>query len=409
MIGKYNPFKPNHPVFSGLFAGRYKEIKRIDEVLYQTYYENPTNLLILGERGIGKTSLLLVAKCFAEGKIHFGKKEYNFLTIKFNLNNDMKLRDFILIIKRLLKNELQKLSKSKKVFDDCWDFIKKLEISGSKIQSETEIDDQLLIENFTLSLIETIKNLTCNKDNQKDGIVILIDESDTASMDLKIGVFLKSLTESLAAEKCNKILFILAGLPNTIDILRKSHESSLRLFEELNLKALILEDIKFVVEAAIKEINEKDSNLKVEATDSAIESFFNLSEGYPHFLQQLGYSTIAMSNNSTITDKIVESAMFSPGGALELIGNRYYADLFYDKINVDSYRQILTIMAEKWNQWISKEEIRLNFTGSGSNLNNGIKALKDRHIILTRRGVRGQYRLQWLSFAFWIKIHKRRN
>ena len=66
MANKFNPFKPNHPIYSGLFAGRYNEIKKIDNALFQTSFDNPTNLLLLGERGIGKTSLLLLSKYFSQ-------------------------------------------------------------------------------------------------------------------------------------------------------------------------------------------------------------------------------------------------------------------------------------------------------------------------------------------------------
>ena len=65
-------------------------------------------------------------------------------------------------------------------------------------------------------------------------------------------------------------------------------------------------------------------------------------------------------------------------------------------------------MAERWNEWITKEQIKKSFIGNDMILTNGIKALRDRNIILSKRGVRGHYRLQWLSFAFWIKIHKQK-
>jgi len=97
--------------------------------------------------------------------------------------------------------------------------------------------------------------------------------------------------------------------------------------------------------------------------------------------------------------------MFKEGGALDIIGDRYYKDLFYKKIKADSYRQVLTIMSHKWNDWVSKEEIKKKFKGKESTLNNGIKALRERNIILSKRGSRGHYRLQWAGFAFWINVH----
>jgi biotin operon repressor len=323
-----------------------------------------------------------------------------------NLNSDLNQLSFILKFKNILQREIHKIYKTKKLIDDVWGFVKKLEVTGCKINSDDTSEVQLIIDDFVFSIVETVETLKNHKENPKEGIVILIDESDTASKDLNLGVFLKNLSETLVSENCNNVLFVLTGLPTVTDVLRNSHESSLRLFEEITLKPLSFEDVKYVVRKAIKEINEKNPENVISVTEEGFKNFHELSEGYPHFLQQLGFSTISNLSSNQIDKDIVFDSMFNPGGALELIGKRYYVDLFYNKINSDLYRQILSIMAENWNTWISKEEIRKNFSGSGTNLNNGIKALRDRNIILTRRGVRGQYRLQWLSFAFWIKIHK---
>lgn len=406
MANKYNPFKPNNPIYSGLFAGRLDEIKKIDDALYQTSFGNPTNLLFIGERGIGKTSLLLLAKFFAQGQIIFEEKKHNFLTLQMNINSDMNQLSFILKFKNILQREIHKTYKTKKIIDDVWSFVKKIEVTGCKINSENTSEVQLINDEFVFSLVDTIEKLKNQKEYPKEGIVILIDEADTASKELNIGGFLKNLSETLVAEGCNNVLLIITGLPVVTDVLRNSHESSLRLFEEITLKPLGFNDVKYVVNRAIKDISDKEPKNTITVSDEAYHQFHVLSEGYPHFLQQLGFSTITNLDTNEISKDLVSDSMFKSGGALEQIGKRYYVDLFYNKINSELYRQILSIMAEKWNEWISKEEIRKQFSGSGTNLTNGIKALRDRNIILTKRGVRGQYRLQWLSFAFWIKIHK---
>ncbi len=52
---------------------------------------------------------------------------------------------------------------------------------------------------------------------------------------------------------------------------------------------------------------------------------------------------------------------FSKGGALELIGDRYYRNDFYNKIQKDSYRQVLRIMASKAHIWVTKADIKRKF------------------------------------------------
>ena len=61
-------------------------------------------------------------------------------------------------------------------------------------------------------------------------------------------------------------------------------------------------------------------------------------------------------------------------------------------------------MADKMNRWVTKQEIREKFKGNDTVLDNAIKALRDRHIILAKEGERGIYRLQHRGFALWIKF-----
>ena len=70
-----------------------------------------------------------------------------------------------------------------------------------------------------------------------------------------------------------------------------------------------------------------------------------------------------------------------------------------------SYRQVLRIMAENGNQWVSKSDIRKRFKGKPTTLDNAIHALRGRNIILTKEGERGVYRLQHQGFAYWIKLY----
>ncbi len=62
-------------------------------------------------------------------------------------------------------------------------------------------------------------------------------------------------------------------------------------------------------------------------------------------------------------------------------------------------------MADKLDGWVAKKEIKNKFKGKEATLNNAIKALRDRHIIISKEGVRGVYRLQHKGFALWIKLY----
>lgn len=48
-------------------------------------------------------------------------------------------------------------------------------------------------------------------------------------------------------------------------------------------------------------------------------------------------------------------------------------------------------MGKKFNDWVSRKEIEQQFSGKKDTLTNGIKALRDRNIILSKPGSRGLY------------------
>ena len=64
-----NPFQPGQPVPPGIFAGRFQQLNEISSCIFQTAVSNPQNILITGERGIGKTSIAMVTKAIAEREI----------------------------------------------------------------------------------------------------------------------------------------------------------------------------------------------------------------------------------------------------------------------------------------------------------------------------------------------------
>ena len=96
---------------------------------------------------------------------------------------------------------------------------------------------------------------------------------------------------------------------------------------------------------------------------------------------------------------------FGEKGALAQIGDNYYRNDFYNKIQKESYRKVLRIMAEYRTEWVAKQDIKRKFNGRDSVLNNAIKALRDRKIIRSKEGQTGIYRLQHRGFALWIRYY----
>ena len=406
---KVNPFRPGHPIVPGMFVGRLSELEALESALIQTKSGQPINFMLTGERGIGKTSLLNYLRWQAQGDIDIDGSKVNFLVIDTDVDQNTTQIGLIKKIKLGLNRQLGATEPARKYMADAWSFLKRVEAAGVRV-ADSSVDDELILEEFSYSLAQTIDRV-CNYDkagspfnSNYDGILLLIDEADNSSPDLHLGTFFKLLTERLQRHSCDNFMIGLAGLPDLRNVLVNSHPSSLRIFEELPLGRLSETEVKRVVSFALKKANEVN-DVKTTINQEGMETLVDYAEGYPHFIQQFGYSAFDVDSDNIIDRDDVGRGAFGARGAMEKIGDSYYRNDFYNKIQKDSYRQVLRIMAEKLDDWVTKEEIKRQFKGKSGTLDNAIKALRDRHIILSKEGTRGVYRLQHKGFALWIKLY----
>ncbi len=408
---KVNPFKPNSPVNPGVFVGRLEELNRLELALAQTCAEEPAHFMVTGERGIGKTSLLLYLNYVAKGQIP-GVEERTFKFLVLNLDVDHTTTQIGLVqrIKLHLDNELGKSEKARTFLKEVWSFLQRIRVMDTGIMpAEDMICDEVTLDQFSMSLGKVVQRICggCSEspfDSHYEGVLLLIDEADNSSSELQLGTFLKLLLERLQRQECNHVLIGLAGLPELRQKLHDSHPSSLRIFEELNLGRLSDKEVGRVIDLCIQKGNETNQN-PTKITSEAHSMLISFSEGYPHFIQQFGFSAFAYDHDNVIDRSDVENSAFGPRCALDLIGDRYYKNDFYNKIQKDSYRQVLRIMADDLDGWVTRAKIASRFKGTKTTLNNAIKALRDRHIILPKEGEKGIYRLQHKGFALWIKLY----
>lgn len=406
---RINPFRPNSPINPGMFVGRVGELEKLEAALLQTKAGQSTNFMLTGERGIGKTSLLDYMKDVAVGAIPIGEEKVSFLVVETDVDQKTTPLGLVRKIELGLRRELGKTEKAKKWLSSAWEFLQRVEAAGVSLKEKADSADDLVIEEFAYSLAETVNRVTEATDNETfsakyDGLLLLVDEADNASPELGLGAFCKMLLERLQRHDCEKVMIGLAGLPELRQVLLDSHPSSLRLFEELPLGRLSDGEVRGVIDICIERANKVNAE-KTTIDDDAKDALVSLSEGYPHFIQQFGFCAFASDTDGKISAPDVVNSAFGKRGGLEIIGDRYYRNDFYNKIQKESYRQVLRIMADKADGWVSKAEIKEKFQGKESTLDNAIQALRERHIILSQEGQRGVYRLQHRGFALWIKLY----
>lgn len=404
---KINPFKPNSPVPTAMFAGRYNELVALEKGLFQTKHDQPAHFLLTGDRGIGKSSLLFYLKHVACGNVNSPSHgSFDYVTVDIPVSDKLDIVTLIKLSERVISREVGKVETVRSFLASTWEFIQRIKVMDSGLgATEKDSEVELLLDSFAYSLAETCKRITQPEkgEKKKDGILFLFDEADNATPALRLGYFFKTVTEALLRQDCHNVMFVVAGLLDTTEKLAKSHESSVRIFSQLKLRELSSEDRHYVINKGIESGN-KINDEKTSITDDARDQIAVFSEGYPHFIQQFSYSAFDVNADGEISADDVLDGAFRTGGAIDAIGDRYYASAFYDKIKSDEYREVLALMAENLNGWVTKAEIRAKFSGDESTLSNALQALTSRKIILKNPSKMGEYRLQQRGFALWIKL-----
>jgi len=400
---KYNPFQPNKIVSSGMFVGRIDELKTIEQCLFQAKNGNPHHFLIQGERGIGKSSLLWYVEHVASGVITaLDDTPMKFLTVSIDLNGCKTQLDLVRAVGRGLRQSLSKHQTIKDRAAAFYDWVTNWEILGVRLHKDTQEPDP---EDLADELVTRIATLMEDLKGHREGLFLLIDEADQPDIDAGLGQFAKLFTERLTRSRADTVLVGMAGLPSLIAKLRASHESSPRIFQTLLLEPLEIEERKRVVEAGLKEAAKKNDS-KTDITPSALKLIADLSEGYPHFVQQFAHSAFDRDTDDNITDEDVLSGAYGENGAISQLGHKYFDEMYYGKVGSNDYRKVLDEMAEHSDEWVQKSELVKAVDIKASTLANAIKALKARKIILADEGRQGFYRLPTKSFAAWINAIK---
>jgi hypothetical protein len=401
MVLKFNPFQPNKMVVPGMFTGRIEEVDTIEQCLFQAKNGNPQHFLIEGERGIGKSSLLFLVEGFASGKVVSELNgKLNFLTLSVDMGGVETQLDIVRTIARELKSSLSEREALKEKALQVWDFVSKFEVMGVKYHggSGKPVSDDARDE-----LVNNIAKLASSED--LDGIFIIIDEADAPPESADLGEFIKLFTERLTRKNCNNVLLGLSGLPSTISKIRASHESAPRVLEILRLEPLEPDERKQVIEKGLSLAATKNGS-STAITNEAMTYLCELSEGYPHFIQQFAYCAFAEDTYNYIDMTDVLGGAHKENGAIAQLGHKYFNEMYFGRISSSEYRKVLNTMAEYSDQWVPRKTLVRESGVKETTLNNALNALKAKNVILADEARAGYYRLPTKSFAAWINAIK---
>jgi len=263
---KFNPFNPQQPARPDFFVGREPEIVEFEKFLGQTIMGSPMNMSISGNRGIGKTSILIKFEQIA--------RENNCLVIRMsnyesNIKSIIDLCDFIcsnikgeILSKKPIKEKISKANEWLKTF--------KPEIGWNDLTISLEQKQiaQDIFRNRLNKLWEEIKP-------DFKSVVLLIDEAESLEKVQGALTFLREVFQRVS-ENSNYML-VLAGKLNFPERMSESFSPLNRFFPVEKLKHFNKEEVKEYITKKLKEVD-------IRIDEDSITYLYKNSEGHPYVL-----------------------------------------------------------------------------------------------------------------------------
>ncbi|MBI5872002.1 ATP-binding protein [archaeon] len=278
---RFNPFNPELPAKPAFFVGRKNEINQFEKYLYQTMNSSPMNFAVVGNRGMGKTSLLAKFENIAKNK--------NCLVVRIsNYEGQVKhirdLSEFILLnIRKTIFSEkpLDKIKENIKKFFLSLEFVFDVGDTSIKISKK----DVILSGLFREKLEEIWNKLK----EEYSAIVILIDEAESIEKIEGSLMFLREVFSRLG-ENLNNYMLVLSGKLNFPEKMAEAFSPLNRFFPSLKLSGLNEDEMSEFINLKLKLTN-------VSVEPKIIHALSRSSEGHPFVLVSMAYNLFDCLND----------------------------------------------------------------------------------------------------------------
>lgn len=331
MPKEYSPFTPGVPVPVDFFVGRKKEIEQLRFSVNQVVHGRQQNVFMMGERGIGKSSLAAFFRNLPEIKDVF-------VSVHTLLGGVSTLEEMVKrIYDGLLKDSLVDKPLHEKIRNLFGKYVKKIGLFDISIEfapPEGELKSLARIPNFIASLEKLIKEIS----DSKKGLLIALDDINGLSANVDFANWYKSLVDEIAtSQKTVPVLFMLIGLPDRRDSLISLNPSISRIFSIIEIKPLSMDETK---DFYCKTFNKYG----ITTAPEALDIMCRLSGGLPMLVHEIGDAVFRIDTDDHIELDDATEGIFA---AADIVGRKYLDPIVYSAIRSENYRSILFKLADR--------------------------------------------------------------
>ncbi|HCX90056.1 MAG: hypothetical protein COW04_01295 [Deltaproteobacteria bacterium CG12_big_fil_rev_8_21_14_0_65_43_10] len=330
-----NPFTPGRTVDPQFFAGRGSEIDRFTMFLKSARDGNPMNLAVLGERGIGKSSLL--RKCESLVK----KEKCVVVRIDLDVSVDS-IDSLVYQILTGIKREGGLHSKLFSLLEKTRSFFDEYQVSIGLLSSSLQATKKGVPS--SLEARDELKRIWDNICQGIPAVIIMMDEAEQLERIEGSLQFLRNIFGRLSEEKCGYML-VLSGKLTLFRQIKKIHSPLARFFNPITLKELTREES---IEAIEKPLSDSPYKMTPEVKKLIAEE----SEGHPYIIQLFGYYLCENAVKSDINEKVYRACFPM---ILDGLASQLFED-FYSSAST-SEQQVLQIIAQSKDRVITVSDV----------------------------------------------------
>lgn len=401
---RLNPFQPDQPARVSIFTGRVAERELIRQTLVDTLRGRASHVLVVGERGMGKTSLArFVADLAVSDSVLLGAGSVPppavlFVSLGFAPTVD---EACAAILGEAYRWSRERSSPLVHWFQNELRHLEGLQVGpfGISLKARDATSPSSIPRAFPDAIAEFAKKAAVS------GVVIILDETEAISQDLAFPSFVKSTLETLTVRGLGSIELVMTMTPEGRNRAADAHPSFLRLFRPLAVGPLSAVEVAELVEKTLLEGLPRKT-----ADRQFLENIAHYSSGIPSFVHEIGRAAFDVD-----TDDVLSWPDFVAGihgtddvvGAIAILEQKHFRERYSQKVLSNTYRKILHAMAEAevalQSSEVSTEELRSRLPDV-EQISPYLANMAKRGVVARVDGKRGVYRLPDRMFGVFLRL-----
>ncbi len=393
MDDSVSPFTPGKPAPIELFVGRTLLVGDVRKVVRQVRSGRQENVTLIGERGIGKTSLASYAR-------HIARDESDFVGVHIHLGGVRDLDDLVrCILERVLETGHSQ-PYGARLFDLLRETVGGVSVAGLGVTFQPKSDR---LADLRRRFPHELKRIVDIIREEHAGLFLVLDDLSTFSDNVEFANWLKAFVDTVGVDYPDEyaVLLMVVGLPEDRERLFKAQPSLLRAFKLLKVKRL-------QKPAVIEFFTDAFESIGMSVSPQAMTYMVNWSGGLPVVMHQIGDAAFDLAKTDTIDAPTARRAVFE---AAERIGQTYLEEPVYRAIRSPAYRSTLRKLGDFGQVCFTKHEIEEHLTAEETKVfHNFLRKMREVGVIEhDPEGGVGGYRFTNGIYMIYAFLEARRN